>query len=75
MQGALALDFLGLNVTVPYKSDVIPYLAEIDPLAERIGAVNTLVRCQGDTRAIIQTCLDCTGPCSRTAWRLPGGMW
>ncbi len=45
VRGALALDFLGLNVTVPYKSDVIPYLAQIDPLAERIGAVNTLVRC------------------------------
>lgn len=47
VRGALALDFLGLNVTVPYKSDVIAYLAKIDPLAERIGAVNTLVRCQG----------------------------
>jgi len=47
VRGALALDFLGLNVTVPYKSDVIGYLAEIDPLAERIGAVNTLARCQG----------------------------
>lgn len=47
VRGALALDFLGLNVTVPYKSDVIAHLAEIDPLAERIGAVNTLVRCQG----------------------------
>ncbi len=47
VRGALALDFLGLNVTVPYKSDVVAYLAEIDPLAERIGAVNTLVRCQG----------------------------
>lgn len=47
VRGALALDFLGLNVTVPYKSDVIAHLTEIDPLAERIGAVNTLVRCQG----------------------------
>lgn len=47
VRGALALDFLGLNVTIPYKSDVIAYLAEIDPLAERIGAVNTLVRCDG----------------------------
>lgn len=47
VKGALALDLLGLNVTVPYKSDVIPYLAQIDPLAERIGAVNTLVRCEG----------------------------
>ncbi len=47
VRGALALGFLGLNVTVPYKSDVIAHLAEIDPLAERIGAVNTLVRCPG----------------------------
>lgn len=50
VRGALALDFLGLNVTVPYKRDVIAYLAEIDPLAERIGAVNTLVRCPGGYR-------------------------
>lgn len=44
VKGAFALNLLGLNVTVPYKSEVIPYLKEIDPLAERIGAVNTLVR-------------------------------
>ena len=44
VKGAWALNLLGLNVTVPYKSDVIPFLSEIDPLAERIGAVNTLVR-------------------------------
>jgi len=42
--GAFALGIRGLNVTVPYKQDVIPYLSEIDPLAEKIGAVNTLVR-------------------------------
>lgn len=44
VRGAFALNLLGLNVTVPYKSQVIPFLEEIDPLAERIGAVNTLVR-------------------------------
>ena len=44
VKGAFALNLLGLNVTVPYKSDVIPYLTDIDPLAENIGAVNTLVR-------------------------------
>lgn len=42
--GAYALQVLGLNITVPYKSEVIPYLQEIDTLAEKIGAVNTLVR-------------------------------
>ncbi len=43
VKGAFALNLLGMNVTVPYKSDVIPYLVDIDPLAEHIGAVNTLV--------------------------------
>lgn len=38
VKGAFALNLLGLNVTVPYKSDVIPYLTDIDPLAENIGA-------------------------------------
>lgn len=46
VKGAYALNILGLNVTVPYKSDVIPCLSEIDKLAENIGAVNTLVRTQ-----------------------------
>ena len=32
----------GINVTIPYKETIIPYLDEIDPLAEKIGAVNTI---------------------------------
>ncbi len=44
IEGAFALGIKGLNVTVPYKQDVIPLLDGIDPLAEKIGAVNTLVR-------------------------------
>lgn len=32
----------GLNVTIPYKKTVIPYLDEVDPLAEQIGAVNVI---------------------------------
>ena len=36
-------DFDGINVTIPYKKDVLPYLDEIDPLALRLGAVNTIV--------------------------------
>ncbi|ADL34588.1 shikimate 5-dehydrogenase/shikimate kinase [Butyrivibrio proteoclasticus B316] len=44
VKGALALGVRGLNVTIPYKSDVIPCLEDIDPLAKAIGAVNTLVR-------------------------------
>lgn len=40
-------DFEGLNVTIPYKKSVIPYLDHIAPEAEAIGAVNTIVR-RGD---------------------------
>lgn len=47
IKGAYALNVLGLNVTVPYKSDVMNYLVDIDPLAAKIGAVNTLVRIDG----------------------------
>jgi shikimate dehydrogenase len=32
----------GLNVTIPYKSSIIPYLQEMDERAKRIGAVNTI---------------------------------
>ncbi len=44
VEGAYALNVLGLNVTVPYKQAVIPFLAQIEPLAAAVGAVNTLVR-------------------------------
>ena len=37
-------DFTGINVTVPYKKDVIPYLDELTPVARQLGAVNTVVR-------------------------------
>ena len=39
--------FDGLNVTIPYKKDVIPYLSALSPEAERLGAVNTIIRKNG----------------------------
>ncbi len=42
-----AKDFIAINVTIPYKKDVIPYLDEIDENAEKIGAVNTIVNKNG----------------------------
>ncbi len=47
VKGAYALNILGMNVTVPYKSEVIKSLVEVDKLAAQIGAVNTLVRVEG----------------------------
>ncbi len=40
-------DFTGLNVTMPYKQAVIPYLDKLSPVAETLGAVNTVVRRDG----------------------------
>lgn len=37
-------DFTGLNVTIPYKKDVIPFLDELSDRAKLLGAVNTIVR-------------------------------
>lgn len=36
------IDLRGLNVTVPYKSEIIPYLDELNGQAKEIGAVNTI---------------------------------
>jgi len=35
-------DLSGLNVTIPHKQSVIPFLNTLDPIAEAIGAVNTI---------------------------------
>lgn len=40
-------DFSGINVTIPYKQAVIPFLDEISDEAKKIGAVNTIVKKEG----------------------------
>jgi len=42
--GAKALGIQGLNVTIPFKEKVMDFMDNIDPAAERIGAINTIVR-------------------------------
>ncbi len=44
----LRRDFDGINVTIPYKKDVIPYLKEISREAVLCGAVNTIVNREGE---------------------------
>ncbi len=67
-----AADFDGINVTIPYKEKVIPYLDGIDDGARRIGAVNTVVNrggklygyntdCQGVTDTFRRYGFDVTG--------------
>lgn len=57
----------GLNVTIPYKEAVIPYLDELSEEARLIGAVNTIVLGEGKKRGTIQTHTGlnkASGPCS-----------
>lgn len=42
-----AKEFKAINVTIPYKQDVIPYLDELDDASKKIGAVNTIVNENG----------------------------
>ena len=43
LKGLVALSFRGCNVTTPHKQAVMPLLDHVDPMATRIGAVNTIV--------------------------------
>ncbi len=43
ISGIRALGIIGLNVTIPHKVAVIPFLDRLDPLAEKIDAINTII--------------------------------
>ena len=45
--GMRALNIRGLNVTIPHKVAVLQFLDKLDPLAAKIGAVNTIVNSEG----------------------------
>jgi shikimate dehydrogenase len=45
--GCRALNVNGLAVTIPHKSEIIPLLDHVDPIAAQIGAVNTVVNRSG----------------------------
>jgi len=48
--GLKALNVAGFNVTIPHKVAVMPLLDSLDPLAEKIGAVNTVVNSNGELK-------------------------
>jgi len=47
IKGMRTFGIRGMSVTIPHKSSVIPLLDEVDDLAKRIGAVNTIVNDEG----------------------------
>ncbi|MFQ5577619.1 MAG: shikimate dehydrogenase [Anaerolineae bacterium] len=50
VQGLRAFNFAGANVTIPHKQAIMRYLDEIDPVAQSIGAVNTIAISNGKLR-------------------------
>lgn len=61
-----ALNLCGVNVTIPHKEKVIPFLDDIDQEASYIGAVNTIVNLDGrlkgyntDGRGFMQSLFEC----------------
>ena len=62
IEGIRGMNLRGVNVTIPHKVAVMPLLDRIDPLAEKIGAINTIVNDDGiltgyntDTAGFLQT--------------------
>ncbi|OGO30476.1 MAG: shikimate dehydrogenase [Chloroflexi bacterium RBG_16_56_11] len=50
VDGLRALNVRGFNVTIPHKVAILPMMGGLDPLAEKIGAVNTVVNNSGKLR-------------------------
>ncbi len=47
MHAIKAFDWVGVNVTIPFKESVIPFLDKLTPMAKKIGAVNTIINHDG----------------------------
>ena len=59
------LPLAGFSVTIPHKQKIIRYLDAVDPLARRIGAVNTVWRKAGKWRGTNTDAAGVTGPLAR----------
>src|SRR4030043_936566 len=58
LKGIRGLGLKGVSVTIPFKTDVIPFLDKVEGLAKKIGAVNTIVNRGG---RLIGYNTDCDG--------------
>ena len=65
-------DIGGLNVTIPYKRDVMPLCDEIDPAAEAIGSVNTIVNKDGKLYGYVTDGMGYTGELRRGGVEVAG---
>jgi len=58
LEGIRGLGLKGVSVTLPFKTEVIPFLDKIEGLAKKIGAVNTIVNREGK---LVGFNTDCSG--------------
>ncbi len=65
-------EFAGINVTIPYKEAVIPYLDEVDEAARAIGAVNTIVNRHGRLYGYNTDFAGLRGLLTRSGWQPAG---
>lgn len=52
--GLRGLSISGVSVTIPHKESIIPLLDEVDPVAQKIGAVNTVETCVVDGKKLLR---------------------
>lgn len=72
LKSAIDLGYDGLNITHPFKQMVMPLLDEIDPVAEAIGAVNTVHIVNGRTRGFNTDALGFTAGITRDIGDIAG---
>jgi shikimate dehydrogenase len=62
VKGFRSLKIAGISVTLPHKQSVLPFLDKLDPSAEKIGAVNTIVNHGGELTGYNTDADGITGP-------------
>jgi len=67
----------GLSITMPHKHEIMKHIDHIDPQAQRIGAVNTVVKKNGHLTGYNTDCMAKKSPClAQVVFQglLPGGL-
>jgi shikimate dehydrogenase len=62
----------GFNITIPHKELIIPHLDEVDPLAKRVGAVNTVLNREGRLIGFNSDIYGCKTALERNNWTPKG---
>lgn len=70
--GVRALNLVGVNVTVPLKEKIAPFLDFVDPAAARVGSVNTIQNAGGELRGFSTDGPGFVGALTHLGWPVKG---